>query len=61
MWSHFAALYSNLIWAQSLLKTLFLKKILFILFLDRGEGREKERERNVNVGDLAHNPGLCPD
>ena len=40
------------------------------LFLDRGEGREKERERNINVwlplvqpptGDLAHNPGMCPD
>ena len=26
----------------------FFKKILFI-FLDRGEGREKERERNINV------------
>ena len=24
-------------------------KILFIFFLDRGEGREKERERNTNV------------
>ena len=40
------------------------------LFLDREEGREKERERNINVwlsltcprtGDLAHNPGVCPD
>ena len=45
------------------------------LFLERGEGREKERERNIDVpekqrlvasctpptGDLAHNPGLCPD
>ena len=27
----------------------FLKKILFILFLERGEGKEKERERNINV------------
>ena len=29
-----------------------------------GERREKERERNINVqlpGDLAHNPGMCPD
>ena len=38
----------------------------FKLFLERGEGREKERERNVNVwlpptGDLACNPGMCPD
>ena len=49
-------------------------KILFkdfiYLFLERGEGKEKERERNINVwfasctppiGDLAHNPGMCPD
>ena len=27
---------------------IFLKNILFI-FLERGEGREKERERNINV------------
>ena len=39
------------------------------LFLDRGEGWEKERERNIDVvascmsprGDLAFNPGMCPD
>ena len=39
------------------------------LVLERGGGREKERERNINVwlplaptaGDLAHNPGGCPD
>ena len=46
-------------------------KILFIYFLEREEGREKERERNINVWlpltcpvlgpDLAHNPGVCPD
>ena len=44
------------------------------LFLERGEGREKERERNINVwethwwvashvaptGGLALDPGLCP-
>ena len=29
--------------------TFFLKKILFILFLDRGEGKEKGRGRNINV------------
>ena len=38
--------------------------------LERGEGRENERERNINqcvalscitpTGDLAHNPGICP-
>ena len=27
----------------------FLKKILFIYFLEREEGREKERERNISV------------
>ena len=40
------------------------------LFLDRGVGGERERERNINVwvplarpltADLACNPGLCPD
>ena len=37
---------------------------IFYLFIDRGEWKEKERERNINVwltrapptGDLAHNP-----
>ena len=32
---------------QSLKAPVFLK--IFYLFLDRGEGREKERERNINV------------
>ena len=45
------------------------------LFLERGEGKEKERERNIDMreihqsvashppptGALAHNPGMCPD
>ena len=47
----------------------FLKKDLINLFPDNGEGKEKERERNISVwlphtaltGDLAHNPGMCPD
>ena len=38
-------------------------------FLERGEGREKEREETVSVVasrapptvDLVHNPGMCPD
>ena len=47
----------------------FFKDFIY-LFLGRGEGKEKERERNINVwlplmcpptGDLAHNPGMCPD
>ena len=33
-----------------------LLKILFILFLERGEGKEKERERNINVW----LPLVCP-
>ena len=49
-------------------KKIFLR---LYLFLDRGEGREKERdvqEKHQLVaswapsgGDLAHNPGMCPD
>ena len=47
----------------------FFKDFIY-LFLERGERREEERERNINVwlpltrpllGDLAWNPGLCPD
>ena len=46
--------------------SLFLK---IYLFLERGEGREKERERHQCVvascvpptRDLACNPGMCPD
>ena len=49
-------------------ETFFFKT--FILFLERGEGREKERERNINewlpltcppIGDPARNPGMRPD
>ena len=52
---------------------IFLKEFIY-LFLDRGEGRDKgmkkESERNINVwlplmtpppGNLARNPGMCPD
>ena len=46
---------------------LFFSNIIY-LFLERGEGRKKERERNQCVvvshaphtGDLAWNPGMCP-
>ena len=34
----------------------FFKKILFIYFLERGEGKEKERERNIGVW----LPLVCP-
>ena len=46
----------------------FLKYFIY-LFLDRGEVREKEMDRNIHVwlplarpspGNLAHNPGMCP-
>ena len=49
--------------------TSFFKRFFYIL-LDRGERKEKERERNINVwlplmclslGNLVHNPGMCPD
>ena len=50
----------------------FLKDFIY-LFLEREEGREKERERNINMwlplmhhlptptGGLARNPGMYPD
>ena len=44
-------------------------KFYFNLFLERGEKREKERERNIDqsplkcalAGSWTHNPGTCPD
>ena len=50
-------------------RTFFFKKDLIHFFLERGEGMEKEKERNINqiashkppTGDLACNPGICPD
>ena len=53
---------------------LFLRDFIY-LFLERGEGREKEWERNIDVRDKhqsvpsctcpnqdqIHNPGMCPD
>ena len=48
---------------------LFFFKDFIYLILERGEGWEKEREKHQCVvasyvaptGDLAHNPGMCPD
>ena len=44
------------------------KKNEFVYFLEKGEGGEKEGEKHQCVvshapptGDLAHNPGMCPD
>ena len=61
------------------LKELIITKPLYFLnfiylFLERGEGKEKDRERNISegkthgsvashtlpTGELAHNPGMCP-
>ena len=42
-------------------------KDFIYLFLERGEGREEEKHQYVvashvaPIGDLAHNPGMCPD
>ena len=55
-----------------LLKKIFFKDFtylfIYLFILEIGKGREKERERNINVwlplistGDLAFNPGMCPD
>ena len=60
------------IWSRALLKNVycFLFKDFIYLFLEGEEGKEKERERNINVwlplvcpptGDLAYSPGLYPD
>ena len=51
------------------LGALFFFKIFIYLFLERGEGREKEVEKHQCVlashvpptGYLVHNPGMCPD
>ena len=54
---------------------ILFKFFIVYLFLERRGGREEERDRNIDVGelhrsvashtlpvgDLAHNPGMCPD
>ena len=48
---------------------LFLKRFYLFIFRERGRGGEREGEKNQCVvashvpptGDLAHNPGMCPD
>ena len=53
---------------KSTKRKLVLKDFMYV-FLERGEGKEKERERNIHVwlsltpltGDLACNPGMFPD
>ena len=49
-------------------KHVYFKDFIY-LFLERGKGGEREGEKHQCViascapptGDLAHNPGLCPD
>ena len=41
--------YFSFVLAAKYLDPFFLKKILFIYFLEIGEGREEDRERNINV------------
>ena len=53
---------------QSAPLNIFFKDFIY-LFLETGEGREKERERNISVWlplmhpqwGPGHNPGMCPD
>ena len=35
--------------AEKQLHNIFFKRLYLFIFLDRGEGREKERKRNINV------------
>ena len=63
-------------WSLNIIISIPLKHYLFIyLFLEREEGREKERERHIDVREkhlsavscmhpeqgAGHNPGMCPD
>ena len=49
------------------LRKTFLKRFYLFLFLERGEGWKKGREISVvasrvpPTGDVARNPGMCPD
>ena len=46
----------------------FFKDFIYLFIFETGEGKEIERERNDRLslmctltGDLAQNPGMCPD
>ena len=68
------SLWKKLLSPNSYQCRLFFKDFIY-LFLERGEGREKDRERNIDVQekhqlvdshmpqteDLACNQGMCPD
>ena len=42
------------------LSFLFLKRFLYYLFLERGKGREKVRERNIDVRNIDWLLLTCP-
>ena len=50
------------VFQQSFFRFIFIKRIFFLLLNpERGEGREKEEERNIAPsGDWNSNPGTCP-
>ena len=59
-------------WGQSFICTnskSFLKVFIYLFFREGGREKEREREKHQCVvashmaptGDLAHNPGICPD
>ena len=63
---------SKLMWGTCLMEkftTDLLEKFNFYLFLERGEGKEKERKRNIDwlpllyasPGEQICNLGMCPD
>ena len=58
----------NICCSGLVLFSFFFKELIY-LFLESREGKQTERERNINVwlpltssptGDLAYNPGMCP-
>ena len=61
-------IWDDVSWGNCTLWTTFKDFLFLFLFLERGEGRLKESERNIDVGasrmpptrDLACNPGTQP-
>ena len=57
------------LYIQYSLKSFFLKRFYSFIFRERGREGEREGEKQQCVGashmtltgDLAHNPGMCPD
>ena len=62
---HFLVLFRNpaiilISWPYFCNGYLFFLKVLFILLLERREGRERERERNIYVRNIDWLPLTCP-